>query len=96
MKFEDDEDNFICDDCGEEFPDDYNAGFEEEQVCSGCANNRYLIWLESPCVLCGKPMKIETKSYYYDPDSNSAHKSCVNKLSDDEIEDKEWSCIDDY
>ena len=94
MLFEGDEDNFICDDCLEEFPDDYCSWSEDEQICYGCMQERYLKWKEEPCVLCGKPMKIEEKGCFHNPDSDYAHKSCVDKLTEKQLMEQEWS--DEY
>ena len=94
MIFEGDEENFICGDCLEEYPDDYLSWAEDEQICSGCMHQRYLEWKEELCALCDKPMKLEEKGCFHNCDDEYAHKSCVEKLSTKEIDEQEWS--DEY
>ena len=91
MMFKGDEDNFICDYCGEEFPSDYHSGSEDEDICCGCAQHAYLEWKKSPCKLCGKPMEQEEEEAYWNCDGDSAHKSCINKLTEEQIEEEEWT-----
>lgn len=93
MKFKDDEDNFICEDCLEEFPDDYRAGYEDEEICCRCFHDRYLAWQEEPCAFCGKPMKEDDSDPYYDgANERSAHGKCYKeneeKIPEDELD--EW------
>jgi len=85
-----------CDSCGIEFneDDDQRHPDADESLCPVCASRQYNNWLKEPCKLCGKQMKLETDGYFYNMDSDSAHKSCVEKLSKDEIEEQEWS--DEY
>jgi len=98
MLFEGDEDNFLCDCCFEEFPDDFNAGYEDEVVCKICAHKQYLAWREEPCAFCGKPMKDDESDPVFDgATERSAHGKCYDKneinIPEDEID--EWYRMSD-
>ena len=85
-----------CEACGIEFnkDDDCRHPDADEPLCPVCASKEYNSWLNSPCKLCRKPMRNEPDGSFYNCDSDSAHKSCVKKLSDKQIEDQEWT--DEY
>jgi len=83
----------ICDSCGVEIneDDDYAHPDSDEHRCRACASRQYNNWLNEPCKLCGKPMKNETDGFYYNYNSESAHKSCAEKLSSEKLDEEEWS-----
>lgn len=81
-----------CDSCGAEIneDDDYAHPDNEEHCCHACASRQYNEWLKEPCKLCGKPMSVEPSDAFWNIDDEYGHKSCVEKLSDEEIEKQEW------
>lgn len=85
-----------CEVCGIEFneDDDHRHPDADEPLCPVCASKQYNSRLISPCKLCGKPMRDESSGSFYNNNSDSAHKACVGKLSNKQIEDQEWS--DEY
>ena len=98
MLFEGDEDNFVCDYCYEEFPDDFRSWNEDENVCKVCAHKQYLAWREEPCAFCGKPMKEdESDPVYNNATDQSAHGKCFEKnegkIPEDELD--EWCRAED-
>ena len=86
----------ICDSCGAEIneDDDYAHPDNDEHFCHACASRQYNEWLKEPCKLCGKPMGDEPEGYFYNCNSESAHKSCIEKLSPEDLDADEWS--DEY
>ena len=81
-----------CESCGIEFnvDDDCRYPDTDEAVCPVCASKQYNNWLKEPCKLCGKPMKDEPSDAFWNIDEEYGHKSCVEKLSDAEVEKQEW------
>lgn len=88
MKFENS--TFICDECEREYNEDDDAGNEDQHLCPVCASELYNTFIKSPCLICGKPMGKNSDAWYNSNDQY-AHGKCIEKLSDNEIEDGEWS-----
>lgn len=84
-------DTFICDECGHECSENDDSGNEDERICQICASGRYNEYLKTLCALCGKPMGDDNSDPYWNPNEEYAHGKCVEKLSDKEQMDQEWS-----
>lgn len=80
-----------CDICGAEISENNNVGFEDTILCRGCSAVEYKNFLESPCIICGKPMKEDTSDTWYNSDSDYAHGKCIKTLTDQQIEDDGWT-----
>lgn len=98
MLFDGNEDNFICDYCLEEFPEDFQSWNENETVCNICVHKQYLAWREEPCAFCGKPMKEDESDPYYDGATDrSVHEKCFekneSKIPENEL--NEWCRMSD-
>jgi len=85
-------DTVTCESCGIEIneDDDHRHPDADEHCCPVCATRAYNNWLKEECQICKKPMGDEPSDAFYNFNSDSAHKSCVDKLSDEEIEESEW------
>ena len=87
---------FICELCGKEYSPIDNAGYEDEDICDVCGSRRFKAYIESLCHFCKKPMgKEDINPFYSGALDEYAHSKCIEKLSDDEIDEGEWnSCWD--
>jgi len=99
MKFKNDETNFICEDCLEEYPEDYHAGWEDTEICMKCAKQRYINFQNYICPFCKKPMKEDESDPYYDNGTDRyAHGKCFkeneDKIPEEELD--EWMRCADY
>lgn len=85
----------FCDDCNEEFSEFDDEGvFEDETVCPVCVAKRYNNWMNSPCKICGKPLRENLTNIWRNADDDYAHEKCIKKLSEEQIEEGEWT--DEY
>lgn len=60
------------------------------EMCPVCASKQYNSFLKEPCKICGKPMSDNPSDCFWNACEEYAHKSCVEKLSNDEVEEGEW------
>ena len=89
MKFKGHYETESCDDCGREIATAHDFGFEDVHLCSGCSARRHQDFVKTPCKLCNKLMGDVYP--YWNPDGDFAHEQCINKLTEEEIEDGEWT-----
>jgi len=79
----------ICMSCGRKISEEDDCGYEDNPLCSGCSAREYKAYLKIPCALCGKPLGENADPWHNDYDEY-AHGKCAEKLTDKEIEEKEW------
>ena len=81
-----------CESCGIEFneDDDNRHPDADDPLCPVCASKQYNNFLKESCKICGKPMGDNPSDCFWNGCEEYAHKSCVEKLSDDEVENGEW------
>jgi len=89
MRFEGE--TVTCDSCGAEINenDDHSHPDCDEHLCRACTSKQYNEWLKEPCKFCSKPMKDEPEDAYWNFNQESAHKSCAEKLTEQQLEDEE-------
>jgi len=79
-----------CESCNREIAEEDDMGWEDNPLCSGCSARAYQAFINTPCKICGKKMGKESNPFY-DENQDWAHGNCVDKLSDEELEEQCWS-----